>query len=148
MLKSAIENTAKDREPHTVSTCEHCVKQSLLVLHAYKNHYFLLILFFFFFPFLPFSLSCLAFPEARLFSSLVVHKNNFNYNQNLILKILLIFALSHCFYFQGGCITKLENFILNHLQIIGAVGVGIACVQVSQSTPPTPKKVFFSSFVM
>jgi len=32
---------------------------------------------------------------------------------------------------QGGCITKLENFILDHLKIIGAVGVGIACVQVS-----------------
>ncbi|RXN18057.1 diphosphomevalonate decarboxylase [Labeo rohita] len=30
---------------------------------------------------------------------------------------------------EGGCITKLENFILNHLQIIGAVGVGVACVQ-------------------
>jgi len=35
------------------------------------------------------------------------------------------------FFFQGGCISKLGNFILNHLQIIGAVGVGIACVQVS-----------------
>lgn len=33
--------------------------------------------------------------------------------------------------FQGGCISKLEQFILEHLKIIGAVGVGIACVQVS-----------------
>lgn len=33
---------------------------------------------------------------------------------------------------QGGCITKLERFILDHLKIIGAVGVGIACVQVSK----------------
>ncbi|XP_015247298.1 CD151 antigen, like [Cyprinodon tularosa] len=30
---------------------------------------------------------------------------------------------------EGGCISKLERFILDHLQIIGAVGVGIACVQ-------------------
>lgn len=37
---------------------------------------------YFFSPFLPFSLSHLAFPEARLFSSLVVHKNNFNYNHS------------------------------------------------------------------
>lgn len=34
-------------------------------------------------------------------------------------------------FFQGGCISKLEQFILDHLKIIGAVGVGIACVQVS-----------------
>lgn len=31
---------------------------------------------------------------------------------------------------EGGCITKLEQFILSHLQIIGAVGIGIACVQI------------------
>ncbi|MBN3317035.1 CD151 protein, partial [Atractosteus spatula] len=30
----------------------------------------------------------------------------------------------------GGCISKLEKFILDHLRIIGAVGIGIACVQV------------------
>uniref|UniRef100_A0A2K6U599 Tetraspanin n=1 Tax=Saimiri boliviensis boliviensis TaxID=39432 RepID=A0A2K6U599_SAIBB len=30
----------------------------------------------------------------------------------------------------GGCITKLETFIQEHLRVIGAVGVGIACVQV------------------
>uniref|UniRef100_A0A8B9YKI2 Tetraspanin n=1 Tax=Bos mutus grunniens TaxID=30521 RepID=A0A8B9YKI2_BOSMU len=30
----------------------------------------------------------------------------------------------------GGCITKLETFIQEHLRIIGAVGLGIACVQV------------------
>lgn len=36
------------------------------------------------------------------------------------------------FLIQGGCITKLERFILDHLKIIGAVGVGIACVQVSK----------------
>lgn len=31
---------------------------------------------------------------------------------------------------QGGCITKLETFIQEHLKVIGAVGIGIACVQV------------------
>ncbi|XP_034417206.1 CD151 antigen-like isoform X2 [Cyclopterus lumpus] len=32
--------------------------------------------------------------------------------------------------YKGGCITQLEKFILDHLKIIGGVGVGIACVQV------------------
>nr|XP_020639800.1 CD151 antigen [Pogona vitticeps]XP_020639801.1 CD151 antigen [Pogona vitticeps]XP_020639802.1 CD151 antigen [Pogona vitticeps] len=31
---------------------------------------------------------------------------------------------------EGGCITKLENFIQEHLKIIGAVGLGIAFVQI------------------
>lgn len=34
------------------------------------------------------------------------------------------------FTLQSGCITKLENFIQEHLKIIGAVGISIACVQV------------------
>ncbi|KAA8595756.1 hypothetical protein FQN60_011047 [Etheostoma spectabile] len=38
---------------------------------------------------------------------------------------------SNIYKVEGGCITKLEKFILDHLKIIGAVGVGIACVQVS-----------------
>ncbi|NP_991213.1 CD151 antigen, like isoform X1 [Danio rerio] len=37
---------------------------------------------------------------------------------------------SNIYKVEGGCITKLENFILNHLQIIGAVGVGVASVQI------------------
>ncbi|XP_008335528.1 CD151 antigen-like [Cynoglossus semilaevis] len=37
---------------------------------------------------------------------------------------------SNIYKVEGGCITKLERFILDHLKIIGAVGVGIACVQV------------------
>uniref|UniRef100_A0AAV2MIX6 Tetraspanin n=1 Tax=Knipowitschia caucasica TaxID=637954 RepID=A0AAV2MIX6_KNICA len=37
---------------------------------------------------------------------------------------------SNIYKVEGGCITKLERFILEHLKIIGAVGVGIACVQV------------------
>ncbi|TRZ00353.1 hypothetical protein DNTS_030398, partial [Danionella cerebrum] len=40
---------------------------------------------------------------------------------------------SNIYKVEGGCITKLENFILNHLQIIGAVGLGIASVQVRAS---------------
>uniref|UniRef100_A0A3Q1GMK1 Tetraspanin n=1 Tax=Acanthochromis polyacanthus TaxID=80966 RepID=A0A3Q1GMK1_9TELE len=39
---------------------------------------------------------------------------------------------SNIYKVEGGCITKLEKFILDHLKIIGAVGVGIACVQVSR----------------
>ncbi|CAB1339652.1 unnamed protein product [Coregonus sp. 'balchen'] len=42
---------------------------------------------------------------------------------------------SNIYKVEGGCITKLENFILDHLKIIGAVGVGIACVQVSKKKP-------------
>eukprot|EP00062_Callorhinchus_milii_P027079 gi/632989957/ref/XP_007883926.1/ PREDICTED: CD151 antigen [Callorhinchus milii] len=37
---------------------------------------------------------------------------------------------SNIYKVEGGCITKLEQFILNHLKIIGAVGIGIACVQI------------------
>lgn len=37
---------------------------------------------------------------------------------------------SNIYKVEGGCITKLEKFILEHLKIIGAVGIGIACVQI------------------
>ncbi|KAI4897812.1 hypothetical protein NFI96_018286 [Prochilodus magdalenae] len=37
---------------------------------------------------------------------------------------------SNIYRVEGGCITKLEQFILDHLKIIGAVGVGIASVQI------------------
>ncbi|XP_066541073.1 CD151 antigen, like [Hoplias malabaricus] len=37
---------------------------------------------------------------------------------------------SNIYKVEGGCITKLENFIQDHLKIIGAVGVGIASVQI------------------
>lgn len=44
--------------------------------------------------------------------------------------------MKYMFYFvfcyQGGCIAKLENFIMDHLKLIGAVGVGVASVQVRQ----------------
>ncbi|MGH0129505.1 UNVERIFIED_CONTAM: hypothetical protein FKN15_030719 [Acipenser sinensis] len=33
---------------------------------------------------------------------------------------------------QGGCITKLEQFLANHLLIIGAVGIGVACLQATR----------------
>lgn len=34
---------------------------------------------------------------------------------------------------QGGCISKLEDFILQHLLILGSVGLGIAFIQVNNS---------------
>lgn len=37
---------------------------------------------------------------------------------------------SNIYKVEGGCITKLETFIQEHLRVIGAVGIGIACVQV------------------
>ncbi|XP_043828372.1 CD151 antigen isoform X2 [Dromiciops gliroides] len=37
---------------------------------------------------------------------------------------------SNIYKVEGGCITKLETFIQDHLKIIGAVGLGIACVQI------------------
>ncbi|XP_012589794.1 PREDICTED: CD151 antigen-like, partial [Condylura cristata] len=37
---------------------------------------------------------------------------------------------SNIYKVEGGCITKLETFIQEHLRIIGAVGLGVACVQV------------------
>ncbi|XP_056657078.1 CD151 antigen isoform X1 [Monodelphis domestica] len=40
---------------------------------------------------------------------------------------------SNIYKVEGGCITKLERFIQEHLRIIGAVGLGIACVQVRGS---------------
>lgn len=48
---------------------------------------------------------------------------------------LVLFSIQH-FYFifctlpQGGCIMKLEHFIQSQLYILGAVGVGIAFLQV------------------
>lgn len=33
---------------------------------------------------------------------------------------------------QGGCITKLEQFLADHLLVIGAVGIGVACLQVGK----------------
>lgn len=35
--------------------------------------------------------------------------------------------------FQGGCISKLEQFLADHLLLMGAVGIGVACLQVSWS---------------
>ncbi|KAI5098535.1 CD151 antigen [Silurus meridionalis] len=36
---------------------------------------------------------------------------------------------SNIYKVEGGCIAKLENFIMDHLKLIGAVGVGVAGVQ-------------------
>lgn len=40
---------------------------------------------------------------------------------------------------QGGCISKLEQFLADHLLVIGAVGIGVACLQV-QNEPVSPQK--------
>ncbi|XP_076861232.1 tetraspanin-11 isoform X2 [Brachyhypopomus gauderio] len=32
--------------------------------------------------------------------------------------------------YKGGCISKLEHFLAEHLLIIGAVGIGVACLQI------------------
>ncbi|XP_061768184.1 LOW QUALITY PROTEIN: tetraspanin-11 [Nerophis ophidion] len=32
---------------------------------------------------------------------------------------------------EGGCITKLEQFLADHLLVIGAVGIGVACLQLA-----------------
>uniref|UniRef100_W5NJL2 Tetraspanin n=1 Tax=Lepisosteus oculatus TaxID=7918 RepID=W5NJL2_LEPOC len=37
---------------------------------------------------------------------------------------------SNIYKVEGGCITKLEQFLADHLLIIGAVGIGVACLQV------------------
>ncbi|XP_050964257.1 tetraspanin-11 isoform X1 [Labeo rohita] len=36
---------------------------------------------------------------------------------------------SNIYKVEGGCITKLEQFLADHLLIIGAVGIGVACLQ-------------------
>ncbi|XP_053719560.1 tetraspanin-11 isoform X2 [Synchiropus splendidus] len=41
--------------------------------------------------------------------------------------------------YKGGCITKLEQFLAEHLQIIGAVGVGVACLQVRPDSVVTQR---------
>lgn len=41
--------------------------------------------------------------------------------------------LFHLLTLQGGCITKLEQFLADHLLVIGAVGIGVACLQVSKT---------------
>uniref|UniRef100_A0A3B4C0H9 Uncharacterized protein n=1 Tax=Pygocentrus nattereri TaxID=42514 RepID=A0A3B4C0H9_PYGNA len=40
---------------------------------------------------------------------------------------------SNIYKVEGGCISKLEEFILQHLQILGAVGIGIAFLQVNHN---------------
>lgn len=47
-----------------------------------------------------------------------------------------LYISEHVFFLpQGGCISKLEEFILQHLLILGAVGVGIAFLQVRKKNP-------------
>lgn len=37
---------------------------------------------------------------------------------------------SNIYKVEGGCITKLEQFLADHLLIIGSVGIGVACLQI------------------
>lgn len=37
---------------------------------------------------------------------------------------------SNIYKVEGGCITKLEKFLTDHLLVIGAVGIGVACLQI------------------
>ncbi|CAL8386031.1 tetraspanin-11 [Gadus morhua] len=37
---------------------------------------------------------------------------------------------SNIYKVEGGCITKLEQFLADHLLVIGAVGIGVACLQI------------------
>ncbi|XP_067346602.1 tetraspanin-11 isoform X4 [Channa argus] len=41
---------------------------------------------------------------------------------------------SNIYKVEGGCITKLEQFLADHLLIIGAVGIGVACLQKRKRT--------------
>ncbi|KAM5335598.1 tetraspanin-11 isoform 3-T3 [Glossophaga mutica] len=36
---------------------------------------------------------------------------------------------SNIYKVEGGCVTKLEQFLANHLLLMGAVGIGVACLQ-------------------
>lgn len=56
------------------------------------------------------------------------------HQENLQTISLVCTSLSMFFFLpQGGCISKLEEFILQHLLILGAVGVGIAFLQVRKN---------------
>ncbi|XP_003463312.2 tetraspanin-11 isoform X2 [Cavia porcellus] len=37
---------------------------------------------------------------------------------------------SNIYKVEGGCITKLEQFLADHLLLMGAVGIGVACMQI------------------
>nr|XP_054094183.1 tetraspanin-11 isoform X4 [Callithrix jacchus] len=44
---------------------------------------------------------------------------------------------SNIYKVEGGCLTKLEQFLADHLLLMGAVGIGVACLQAeSQSVSP------------
>lgn len=53
---------------------------------------------------------------------------------SLVISVMffLVFFYCHPWTLQGGCITKLEQFLADHLLVIGAVGIGVACLQVSK----------------
>ncbi|XP_035577684.1 tetraspanin-11 isoform X3 [Zalophus californianus] len=50
---------------------------------------------------------------------------------------------SNIYKVEGGCITKLEQFLADHLLLMGAVGIGVACLQprVHQGSLSSPEKM-------
>ncbi|XP_073170506.1 tetraspanin-11 isoform X3 [Lepidochelys kempii] len=48
---------------------------------------------------------------------------------------------SNIYKVEGGCITKLEQFLADHLLIMGAVGIGVACLQVAIASPTTKLQI-------
>ncbi|XP_072622313.1 tetraspanin-11 isoform X1 [Vulpes vulpes] len=48
---------------------------------------------------------------------------------------------SNIYKVEGGCITKLEQFLADHLLLMGAVGIGVACLQ---GRPPRKQKWWFT----
>ncbi|XP_074976869.1 tetraspanin-11 isoform X4 [Caretta caretta] len=46
---------------------------------------------------------------------------------------------SNIYKVEGGCVTKLEQFLADHLLIMGAVGIGVACLQEKRSVTQTGK---------
>lgn len=47
---------------------------------------------------------------------------------------------------QGGCVSKLERFLADHLLVVGAVGIGVAFLQVKRHLSPLTTRVCFSFF--
>ncbi|XP_077727558.1 tetraspanin-11 isoform X2 [Canis aureus] len=49
---------------------------------------------------------------------------------------------SNIYKVEGGCITKLEQFLADHLLLMGAVGIGVACLQ---GRPPASRSVVYQA---
>nr|XP_020143294.1 tetraspanin-11 isoform X2 [Microcebus murinus] len=47
---------------------------------------------------------------------------------------------SNIYKVEGGCITKLEQFLADHLLLMGAVGIGVACLQAESHGQSLPQR--------